>query len=382
MAEGAPDPVRRIIQLDRRPCASEWLEQQHTACKDAIEILVAPGEVKKRLRLDQLHMWTLCSREAKSSVMHRNRAAHVIVDGFQLLALSRIISSVALSKSWEAATSTLLALLAEALLRAGRLELAYRCKTSSLEIAERSRRAFTVTRSAASMYYLHYIQRLFVLGHELGHAILGGSEATEGRQIREDLDLRIEEIRRRLQEQAPRGLRKQVESSVWTIRDERNAYRDELCCDSLSVELVENATARLGGRDRSAICEAIVACVIGLDILRLFKRLGGDEAGFKEDGLIEALFDQNFIRTVHVGQLLSHRFGVSSHEMARFMERLGRAFSSNKGGLLHAFSLVDKMRQLSARGGRGIPANLTTSQVEAMCSWVDAPNAVLHDRIY
>jgi hypothetical protein len=371
MPEKADDPIRQIILLPRRLCASDWLPKQHSACKDSLEFLVAPEEAKSSLGLEQLSLWTLCSRETSSSVIRRGGSGHIIVDGFQLLALSKILSSVTFSTGRDAAESTFLALMAEAFLRSDRVEMAYRCKTISLATAESNPRAFAVTRSEASAWYLHYIQRLFLLGHELGHLMLDAPDATKWSRLREDLDVRLREVRQYLRNSAPQDVRKQIDGGRWSLTGEDGGFRDELCCDTLSVELVYNAIGRSGGMDRVLICEAILACAFGLDILRLFKSVAGEDTAHLQESLLETLFSRHFVRIVYLSRLISRKFGVSRDQMEDCLENFGWAFSSSKGGLRYLFSMLEKMKQLSIPGGPDWTAEETSTHYQWSASRPD-----------
>jgi len=379
MSEKPDDPIGQIIRLSRRLCAWDLLPQQHSICKGSLETLVAPEEVKSILGLDQLSLWTLCSRETSSSVIRHGSGGHIIIDGFQLLALSKVLTSVALSRSRDAAAATFLALIAEAFLRVDSWEVAYKCKRMSLDISELNPGAFAVTWSKASVWSLHYFQRLFLLGHELGHVMLDAPGATISSRLRGDIDVRLGDIGKYLRESIPQQAREQIDGGSWSLTGEDSEFREELCCDTLSVELVKNVLGRAGGMDRGFICEAILATALGLDILRLFRSVAGHDGPNLEGLLLETLFSRHFVRSVHLARLLSVMFGVSRDQMSECLGRFKWAFSSDKGALLYLFALVEKMEQFSGPGWTGEETRL---RVDGMCGWHADPSAVICSRIF
>jgi hypothetical protein len=379
VSEADNEAVKHTILLSRRLCAADWLTPQHEAARDTLLCLTSTEEVRAKLCIGQLSLWTMCSRETSSSVIRRTGSAHIVVDGFQLLALSKIFSAVVLSAGPEAATSAFLGLLAEAFLCADRLGMASLCKEVSRNIAKRSPKAFLIKRSQASALESHHAQRMFLLGHELGHVILDAS-AAERSAMRESLDARLRELRGLLREMAPPDIRAQIDEGPWNPAN--GDYWDELCCDTLSVELLNQMTGMMGGRNSVLICEALVAAAIGLDIIRIFKCVALKDGLPSESDLLETLFNESYVRFVHLSRLVSFRFGVSGGEMADCMSRFHRAFSSSNGGLLHLFSMLPEMRKLVDSDGRDWKTSEVAFRVESMIGWRTSREALLYERIF
>jgi hypothetical protein len=379
MSEADNEAVKHTISLSRRLCAADWLTQQHVAARDTLQSLTSTEEARAKLCTGQLSLWTMCSRETSSSVIRRPGSAHIVVDGFQLLALSKIFSALVLWEGPEAATSTFLGLLAEAFLCADRVGMASLCKNMSVNIAKGNPNAFLIRRSQASALESHHAQRMFLLGHELGHVMVGAS-ATERSAMRESLDVRLKELRGLLRESAPPDIRAQIDDGPWNPAN--GDYWDELCCDTLSVELLNHMTGMMGGRNRVLICEALVAAAFGLDILRLFKRIALKDGLPSESDLLATLFNESYIRFVHLSRLVSFRFGVSEREMADSMGRFHRAFSSDNGGLFHLFSILPDMKKLMDANVRDWKAPEVALRVESMIGWRASRDALITERIF
>jgi hypothetical protein len=378
MPAKADDPIRQIILLSRRLCAGDRLSEQHHDYIGALRELVAPVEVRTSLSVERLTLWTLCSREGSSSVIRRDGSGHIIIDGFQFLALSKIRTSVVLSAGPSAATVTFLALMAEAFLRYDHVELAYACKMQSLEIAKQNPAAQVVTASPGHALYLHYVQKLFVLGHELGHLILDAPDATILSNLKQDIDVRLSDIRQYLRQSASEDLQKEIDGGRWSLTGQDVGFREELCCDSLSIEQIKHWLGKAGGQDRPMICEAIIVAALSLDILRLLRSVAVEESSQSPEPWAETLYDRHFVRSVHLARLLSSQFGVSRSELEQCFQRFGWAFNA-PGGLL---SLVSYVRQLRQSPHLDKLRDQATSRIDEMCGWKSDPNAVICDRVF
>jgi hypothetical protein len=379
VTEADDEAVKQTIMLSRSLCAVDWLTKQHASARDTLRFLTSTEEVKAKLCTGQLSLWTICSKETSSSVIRRSGGAHIVVDGFQLSALSKVFSAVILSAGPEAAASAFLGLLAEAFLCAGRIGMASLCKTVAVNIASRSPKAFRITRSHSSAFESHEIQRMFLLGHELGHVIVDAPGA-ERSAMRENLDARLKEVRGYLKEIAPPDIRAQIGEDLWNPAN--GDYWYELCCDGLSVELLDHMTLTMGGRNRLLICEAIVAAALGLDILRIFKHIAAKDELPSENDLLATLFNESYVRLLHLNRLVSVRFGVGQTEMTDCMSRFQRAFSSGNGGLLDLFATLPGMKKLVDLDGRDWKAADIASRVESMIGWRTSREALLYDRIF
>lgn len=379
MTEADDEAVKQTIILSRRLCAADWLTQQHAAARDTLRSLTSSEQARAKLCIRQLSLWTICSRETSSSVIRRTGSAHIVLDGFQLLALSKVLTAVVLSAGPDATASAFLGLLAEAFLCAGRIGMASLCKNVSASIASRNPKAFLITRSQASVLESHHIQRMFLLGHELGHVIVDASGA--GRSaMRESLDARLKELRGQIVESAPPDMQTQIGNDPWSAAS--GDYGNELCCDTLSVELLDQITGMMGGRNRVLICEAIVATALGLDILRIFKLVAVKDEVPSENDLLATLFNESFVRFIHLSRLVSLRFGVGKSEMTDSMSRFQRTFSSGTGGLPHLFSILPAMNKLLDSDTRDWKRSDVVVRVESMIGWRTSREALLCERIF
>ena len=184
MTEADDEAVKQTIMLSRRLCAVDWLTEQHATARDALRTLTSSEEVKAKLCIGQLSLWTICSRETSSSAIRRAGSAHIVVDGFQLLALSKVFSAVILSAGSEAATSAFLGLLAEAFLCAGRTGMASLCKSVAVD-AYVGRNAGQDDRVDASV-----LELLLQIGAGEGAPMTLGNEDVAGLKASGSSDLR------------------------------------------------------------------------------------------------------------------------------------------------------------------------------------------------
>jgi hypothetical protein len=378
MSANADDSIKQIIQLSRRLCACDRLSEQHSDYIGNLQELVAPVEVRKSLGLEQLTLWTICSREGSSSVIRRDCSGHIIIDGFQFLALSEILSSVVLSAGPAAATVTFLALMAEAFLRFDHVELAYGCKIQSLELAKRTPAAQAVTASDDHVLYLHYVQKLFVLGHELGHLILDAPDTTISSNLKKDIDVRLSDVRRYLRESASDDIQKEIDEGRWSLTEEDAGFRDELCCDTLSIEQIKHLLGKAGGMDQAMICEAIIVAALSLDILRLLRSVAVEESLHSGQAWIKTLLNRHFVRNVYLARLLSVQFGIPFGPLHQCFERFRWAWYA-PGGMLSLFSFVEQLQQSP---GLDKVRDEARSRIDEMCGWKADPNAVICSRVF
>ncbi|MBY5599229.1 hypothetical protein HFO26_06460 [Rhizobium leguminosarum] len=385
------------LRLSRKLCASKWLDREHEVSRAGLEKLLSHSEVTETLGLEHIWIWSVCSLDKSSSVILQGNNGHIVVDGFQLRALSRVMSSIALRAGSKAAECELLALMAEEFLRVDDVETARLCMKYASRGLKEHPEAFAMVQIEPVVRFLHHIQRLFVLGHELGHLMLDSPNTKiDLSAFGEHMETRLRDLQQELQElrDVQSGLREQgvededqdiIDSMRWNLVAGDAWFRDELMCDGLSIELLEHTTTEFAGviEDRRLhICEAIVATAMSLDILRLIRRFVSSRAELTEEGSLKALFDHHFIRSVHMSKLVHMKFGVTSQEIAPFLSRFEQVFSGGPGGLRRMFGLVKIMPLLVGDGGQAQNTAEDRRKLEAEFGWLFAPTAMRQTMIF
>lgn len=381
--EGPDQAIRDVVVLSRDLCESEWLVEQHTACKSTLTSILLFTDVREKLKLNRLSLWTICSRQKSSTVMISENCGHIIMDGYQLLALSSMLSAIALVNGGEAFKAAFLGLMGEEYLNCRRFELAYRCKRLSLESRKNHADAFVVTRDVREVYLQHEVQRIFVIGHELGHLmLLNRSTNLHWSELEANFQFRFEALVKDLRE-APEEAKRTIDLGLTNLRDSTSRFRDELICDTIAIEIVGHALSRGVGGDKRRLlgCEAILVAAISLDFLRSIRLAATDADRSMMERVFGTFFDHNYLRTIYLTSVLRDRFSVTLDMLKNQFDRLNSTISS-RHGLAFLFIMVEKLEKLSIPNGPDWNSKEVMIQVEELFGWRPDREALVYEQVF
>jgi len=220
------------------------------------------------------------------------------------------------------------------------------------------------------------VQRIFLIGHEMGHLLLAHSTPSQRERtaiMQTRLDHAIRFASNSLTEPVP---------EAWMLRGSDERFRDELFCDTVATEMVE--VALMQPREKPSECqrlafEAIYFSAFALDLMRTLKRAADIMVDSLDVMLNDALFGRPFIRSVSLNLLAQSRFQVTKPVVDSLLKRVERALRS-EFGLLHVLSVADDQRKrISSDAQYG---DRKKARLDSLLHRRPDPTALFQDRIY
>jgi hypothetical protein len=330
------------------------------------------------LKLESLHLWTFCSQQKFSSVILERNKGHLLIDGFQMDALFNLLQAITLAADNGPFAIMLPAMLSEAYLNANDFGMADALMGLAVAGARRFPAAISGLRGSWQLKFQLEVQRLFVLGHEMGHLLLARSPLTRrderAQVMQERLDYAIRFASRYNQQDSL--------PEIWNLRGKDERFRDELSCDTIAIDIVEAALAQFEDKPsqwRRLAFEAIYFCSFSLDLLRTLNRVASIKIGQFDAAATEALLGREFIRSVSLNLLSQSRFEISETMVDSVVERIDRVQQS-EFGLLHVLRIAENQRQCVSSDAQF--DNEKKAQLYSLCQWRPDPSALFEEEIY
>lgn len=364
-----------MICLTRGLCEAPGLSELHVPSSHALKALTHSSYMRGLLGLESLYLWTFCSRQRFSSAILMENSGHILIDGFQTDALFYLFQALTLTQDNGALAIMLPAMLSEDYINANDVGMADALMNTSIAGARRF--PGVLSELYGDLRFQREVQRIFIIGHEIGHLILANSTPAQREEWTPVMQLRLEHTIRFLL-----GGKQDVPPDAWTLRGDDAKFRDELFCDTLALEMVEVALAQLGNKPadwQRLAFETIYFTAFALDLLRTLKRVAGSGADSFDVVVQDALLGREFIRSVSLNLMAQARFEVTKVFVESILERVKRAQQS-EFGLLHVLSIAEYHRQHVSSDVR--VDGQRKARLYSLYKWRLDPRAVFQDQIF
>jgi hypothetical protein len=373
MSASSTDKIKDMICLTRGLCEAPGLLEYHLASRHTLEGFTQSSYMRDNLALEGLHLWTFCSRQKFSSAIRMENCGHILIDGFQADAMFHLFQALTLAPDNGPLALILPAMLSEDYFNANDIGMAGVLMDMSIAGARRFPGA--ISGLQGDLRFQREVQRIFLIGHEIGHLLLANS--TLSQRWASVAQLRLDHTI-----QFMLSHRQDSHSDAWMLRGNDEQFRDELFCDTVATELVEAALAQPGEKPsewQRLAFEAIYFTAFGLDLMRTLKRVASFTENSFDVVVTNALLGREFIRSVSLNLLAQSRFGVNKVVVDSLQDRVERAQRS-EFGLLHMLSIAEHHRQR-------IPSDAQSddqkkAHLYSLYQWRADPGALFQDQIY
>ena len=231
-----------------------------------------------------------------------------------------------------------------------------------------------------SLNFQHNVQKVFILGHELGHFFLERKDLAEQGRREHIVHLRLENAIQFLIKNSDTKQDPSMYES-WRLIGSNQKFRDELFCDTIGVEMVEAMILphlTSGSSVGAMAFEAIYFTAVGLDVLRAFRLAATSGENLVKDAL-DGMRGRDYIRGVCLNLLAQNRFSATKDQVDRMKARLQNAIGGEYG-LVHVLGVAEQYHADPA-GQPGIDDTLK-AKLEGMYRWKSDPCAFKQQQIY
>jgi hypothetical protein len=379
MSTSSTDAIRATICLTRGLCESPGLLEYRLASRHALHTLTQSSYMRNSMELKGLFLWTFCSRQKFSTAIQMENCGHILIDGFQMDALFYLFQALSLAPDNRPLAVMLPQMLAEDYLNANDVGMADALINLSIAAARRFPDAISGL-SGRDLRFQLEIQRIFVIGHEIGHILLEHSTPSQQAERTPVMQARLDHAIRFVSSRLAPD--REPLAEVWTLRGSDERFRDELFCDTVALEMVEAALALFGEKPsewQRLTFETIYFTAYALDLMRTLKKVASVSESSFDAVTTEALLGRDFIRSVSLNLLAQSRFGATRAIVDGLLERVERARDSEYG-LLHVLRVAEHHRQRISSDAQF--DDHEKARLYSICQWRPDPKALFQDQIY